>query len=51
MIANAAAALLTALGCTLREGADLAAAAIDSGTALGVLDRYREIAPGIQRSW
>ena len=51
VIANTAAALLTALGCTLREGAELAAAAIDSGSALGVLKRYREIAPGIQRSW
>jgi anthranilate phosphoribosyltransferase len=50
VIANTAAALMTALGCALRDGADLAAAAIDSGTALGVLKRYREIAPGIQRS-
>jgi anthranilate phosphoribosyltransferase len=50
VIANTAAALTVALDCTLREGAMLAAGAIDSGAALGVLARYRELAPGIQRS-
>ena len=39
VIANTAAALTAALGCTLREAAALAAAAIDSGGALGVLAR------------
>jgi anthranilate phosphoribosyltransferase len=51
VIANTAAALMAATRCTLLEGADRAARAIDTGAALGVLGRYRELAPGIQRSW
>ncbi len=50
VVANAAAALTAATRCTLREGAALAARAIDSGAANWVLWRYRELAPGIQRS-
>jgi anthranilate phosphoribosyltransferase len=50
VIANTAAALMAATGCTLLEGADSAARAIDTGAALAVLERYRELAPGIQRS-
>jgi anthranilate phosphoribosyltransferase len=51
VIANTAAALMAATRCTLLEGADSAARAIDTGVALAVLARYRELAPGIQRSW
>ncbi len=50
VLANAAAALMAATGCTLLEGARSAARAIDTGAALRVLTRYRELAPGIQRS-
>ncbi len=45
VLANTAAALMAATGCTLVEGAAQAAEAIDSGSASGVLTRYRELAP------
>ncbi len=45
VVANAAAALATATGCTLLEGAALAEEAIDKGAASRVLKRYRELAP------
>ena len=43
VVANAAAALLAATRCTLREGVALAERAIDSGAAAAVLARYREL--------
>ena len=49
VIANAAAAVTAATGCTVGEGAARAAAAIDTGTALRVLARYRELAPASGR--
>jgi anthranilate phosphoribosyltransferase len=45
VIANTAAALRVAIGCTLHEGAARAGEAIDSGAAARVLERLREIAP------
>jgi anthranilate phosphoribosyltransferase len=45
VIANTAAGLFSATGCALLEGARLAAAAIDCGAALRVLESYRQLAP------
>ena len=45
ILANSAAALWIARAISLRDGTDLAAAAIDSGAAAGLLDRWRQIAP------
>ena len=48
VIANTAAALRVATGCTLLEGAAEAAEAIDSGATARVLVRLREIAPAVE---
>jgi anthranilate phosphoribosyltransferase len=45
VIANTAAALNVATGCTLLEGAARAAEAIDTRAAAGILERLRELAP------
>jgi anthranilate phosphoribosyltransferase len=45
VIANSAAALWIATGCTLAEGASRAKAAIDSGAASKLLSSYRRLAP------
>jgi anthranilate phosphoribosyltransferase len=47
VIANTAAALTVATRCTLLEGVAQAARAIDTGAAMGVLVRYRELAPAL----
>jgi len=45
VLANSAGALWVAGRCSLREGADRAASAIDSGAAARLLKRWRELAP------
>jgi anthranilate phosphoribosyltransferase len=45
ILANSAAALWIARSNSLREGTALAAAAIDSGAAAGLLERWRRLAP------
>jgi anthranilate phosphoribosyltransferase len=45
VLANSAAALWIARAISLKDGTDLAAAAIDSGAAAGLLERWRQIAP------
>jgi anthranilate phosphoribosyltransferase len=45
VIANTAAALRVATGCTLLEGAVRAGEAVDNGAAARVLERLRELAP------
>jgi anthranilate phosphoribosyltransferase len=49
VIANSAAALHVATGCTLLEGAAQAGEAIGSGAAARVLERLRELAPAPDR--
>jgi anthranilate phosphoribosyltransferase len=45
VLANSASALWLTGGCSLREGVARAAAAIDSGAAARLLDRWRQLAP------
>ncbi len=45
ILANSAAALWIAHAASLRDGTALAAAAIDSGAAAGLLERWRRLAP------
>jgi len=45
VLANTAGALWVAGRCSLRDGADRAASAIDSGGAARLLERWRELAP------
>jgi anthranilate phosphoribosyltransferase len=45
VVANCAGALWVARSCSLREGADRAAQAIDSGAAARLLERWRELSP------
>jgi anthranilate phosphoribosyltransferase len=45
VVANTAAALWVATGCTLLEGAARANEAIDSGTTIRLLECYRKLAP------
>jgi anthranilate phosphoribosyltransferase len=45
ILANASAALWLTERCDLREGVEIAARAIDSGAALHLLERWRDLAP------
>jgi anthranilate phosphoribosyltransferase len=49
VLANTAGALWITGACSLRQGVDRAAAAIDSGAALRLLCRWQELAPATKR--